>query len=71
MTTATPEPTPYKWADPPEHPDPDATHHQQAAELSEELGLPVTYSSLGFRVRGQDVSTPTAVRAIAGPPRRP
>lgn len=47
-------------------PEASATWQRWADDLSKELGTPITYGPLGFRVRGVDVSTPEAVRAIAG-----
>ncbi|MGH3068978.1 MAG: hypothetical protein ACRDMI_10395 [Streptosporangiaceae bacterium] len=40
--------------------------HTLAAELTDQLGIPVTWSPLGFRIRGHDVASMEAVRAIAG-----
>jgi hypothetical protein len=47
-----------------------ATWDKQAAELSEEFGVRVTWRPLGFEVPGPDgithVTSPTAVRTILG-----
>lgn len=47
---------------------PAALHHGTAADLAAELGEPVTWSPLGFLIRGCRVADETSVRAIAQKP---